>query len=453
MPSRDVLITGLGPVSAAGAGVEGFWNALTEGRSFFGPIRAFDASTFDSPFAAEVPDGFTIRDYVPKSYRKATKVMARDIELAVAGAELAAEHARVLTKARIERDGVSGKEPSYPPEKMGVQIGAGLIAADLTELTAALAGARDADGRFDIHLWGEKAISDLTPLWLLKYLPNMPACHVTILHDAQGPSNTITCGEVSALHSVGEAMRFIGRGDVELCFCGGMESKINPMSVLRQIFSGRFLKAGPQTDPKTALRPFDRRAQGAILGEGGAILVLESAEGFAARKAQDPDATAYAKLCGFAATQSLHRHNTNRTPDPEGVALAKAMELAMEDAGIGPEAVDLIIPFGCGHPDYDQAEMAAIRQAMGRRATSVRICPIRPMVGLCGAGTAGLDMAAAALALHHGRAPAVINCDEPWHGLNAAEGPSVEMEIGHVLVVGTALGGQNAAMVLGRADG
>src|SRR5690606_32200745 len=178
------------------------------------------------------------KDYVPKSYRKAVKVMARDIELAVAAAKCAVEDARLVTRGALP-DG-SSEGTTYPASRMGCQIGAGLIAAETDELTAALATAATtaADGRptLDLKAWGDAeggqgAMNNLQPLWLLKYLPNMLACHVTIIHGAEGPSNTITCAEASGLLSIGESVRVIQRGDADLCFSGGAEAPINHMRV------------------------------------------------------------------------------------------------------------------------------------------------------------------------------------------------------------------------------
>ena len=135
--------------------------------------------------------------------------MSRDIELAVIAAELACLDAGLVTHSNTNG---SGNKPTYASTRMGAHIGAGLIAAELNELTAALSEATDSQGRFDYHQWGKEGLGHLTPLWLLKYLPNMLACHVTIIHDAQGPSNTITCGEASALLSIGESLRVIQRG-------------------------------------------------------------------------------------------------------------------------------------------------------------------------------------------------------------------------------------------------
>ncbi|MCG8509788.1 MAG: hypothetical protein MI741_11230, partial [Rhodospirillales bacterium] len=214
---RRVVISGLGPVSGLGFGIEATWAGVLKGESIIGRVQAFDPAGFDSQIAGEVPD-YKIGNYVPKTYRKATKVMARDIELAVIGADQAARDAGLVTKGTDpDAAKASDFEPTYPPMRMGCHIGAGLIAAEVNELTEALVEARKADGSFDIHEWGGGGMFKLTPLWLLKYLPNMLACHVTIVHDAQGPSNTITCAEASGGLSIAESARVIARGNADLC--------------------------------------------------------------------------------------------------------------------------------------------------------------------------------------------------------------------------------------------
>ena len=213
---RRVVITGLGPVSAFGVGMAPLWQALVEGRSALRAIERWDASGLPTSAAAEIPaDLFDVKSFVPKSYRKATKVMARDIELAVGAAHEAVRDAGLVTKSHEGTP--EGGPPTLPPDRVGCHIGAGLIAADIDELTSALYTARDAAGQFSFGLWGEQGMNNLTPLWLLKYLPNMLACHVTIIHGAEGPSNTITCGEASGLLSLGEgsALPQLGSPDVK----------------------------------------------------------------------------------------------------------------------------------------------------------------------------------------------------------------------------------------------
>src|SRR5688572_645410 len=215
---RQVVITGLGAVSALGMGVGPLWEGLCAGRSALKRITRFDPSGFPCRLAGEATAFASARDQVPKSYRKAVKVMARDIELAVAAAKGAVEDAGLTTRGTLPED--STDPTTYPPSRMGCHIGAGLIAAETDELTMALVTSTDTSGKFDPKAWGnaaggQGALNNLQPLWLLKYLPNMLACHVTIIHGAEGPSNTITCAEASGLLSIGESVRVIQRGDAD----------------------------------------------------------------------------------------------------------------------------------------------------------------------------------------------------------------------------------------------
>ncbi len=439
-------MTGLGPVSAVGLGMAATWDAAAAGRSGVGPIGAFDASGFDCRVAGEVRD-LSVKDFVPKSYRKATKVMARDIELAVAAADFAARDAALVTRG-INPDA----EPSYPPHRVGAHIGAGLIAADLDELTAALAEARDDSGAFDIHRWGESGMQNLTPLWLLKYLPNMLACHVTIIHDCQGPSNTITCAEASSGLSIGESLRVIQRGAADACFCGGAESKLNPMAFLRQLMTGRY-NTQSNDDGTRAVRPFCDTAAGSVVGEGGGIVLLESLETFQARAAAAPDDAkprVYAEVAGFGASQTVNIAARNLRPDPQGRGIAVAIRSAMREANVSPGDIDLVIPFGLGLKDSDAAEAEALKAVFGEALAGVPIVSSKPLVGNCGAGAGGLDVCLAARAIAEQMIPATINCESPLPGLNAAAAPARPAKINTVLTYSAGIGGQNAALVLKR---
>lgn len=435
---RKVVVTGLGTVTAAGVGIDPLWQAITEARSLIGRIEAFDPSGFDVQIAAEVRD-FKIGKIVPKSYRKATKVMARDIELAVAAADAAVRHGDLITP------GVDADQPrTYDGPRMGAHIGAGLIAAELNELTAALVEAADDNGQFDIRKWGDEGITHLTPLWLLKYLPNMLACHVTILHDAQGPSNTITCGEASSGLSIGESMRVIERGAADMCFCGGAESKINPMAFYRQMLTGR-LTATHNDAPAGAVRPFDAAADGTAIGEGGGLIILE-----ADQTARQRGASIHAELIGFGAGHSINRSAVATEPEPDGRGIANAIRAALRDANLAPEAIDLIVPFGGGIPAYDRAEAAALKTVFGQHLADTPIWCSKPFIGNCGAGAGGIDAALVARMLAEQTIPPTINCDQPLDGLAAATAPVRSAQLNHVLVCSTSLGGQNAAIVLKR---
>jgi len=438
--SRRVLITGVGPITAFGLGIEPLWNALVAGQSAIRPIARFDASGFGCRIAAELADElFDVKTIVPKSYRKATKVMARDIELAVGAAATAVADAGLVTRASE-----GSAAPTIDPARIGAHIGAGLIATDSDELTLALASARAADGSFDIATWGRTGMTNLTPLWLLKYLPNMLACHVTIIHDCQGPSNTITCAEASSALSLGESMRVIERGDADACLSGGAETKVHLMGLLRQQFSHRLVTGGDAASQLGAVRPFDPSSRGTALGEGGGILVLEAESTATAR-----GASVYAELAGFGASQNLNPDTVGLVMEPDGETLSWAVESALEDAGLAATEIDAIVPFGSGIVDSDRCEAAAIRRVFGERAASIPVVAVVPFVGNCCAGSAAVAAAVAAKCLREQRLPARLN-SASTPGLLAAAGPSQPAALRNILVMTTSLGGQNAAIVLRR---
>ncbi|MBI1368987.1 MAG: beta-ketoacyl-[acyl-carrier-protein] synthase family protein [Planctomycetes bacterium] len=438
MPPR-VVITGLGSVSGLGIGAAAMWEAVCNGRSALATICAFDPAGFDVRIGSEVRE-FKVNDYVPKSYRKATKVMARDISLAVAAADRAVRDANLMTP------GIDPEQPrSYPGNRTGCHIGAGLIAAEINELGDAAHQSVGEDGEFDLHKWGSEGMTHLTPLWLLKYLPNMLACHVTIIHDAQGPSNTITCSEASSGLSIGESMRVIQRGNADMCFCGGAESKINPMTFYRQYLTGHLTKTGNDR-PAAAVRPFDQTADGSVPGEGGSILVLESRE-----TADKRGARVYAQLVGFGASHTIHPEGGGLVPDPAGKGIAAAIKSALRDAHLTPADIDLIIPFGSAIPAFDQAEAAAMKSVFGDRLADIPLWSSAPYVGNIGAGNGGMNAAVAAMALAEQTIPARLNCDTPVDGLNAKSAAAAKADLRHVLVFTSSLGGQNVALILSRA--
>ncbi|MFM7051917.1 MAG: beta-ketoacyl-[acyl-carrier-protein] synthase family protein [Planctomycetota bacterium] len=436
---RRVVITGLGPVTAFGLGIDPLWQGLCEGRSALAPIRAFDARGFRAASAGELPVGFDVKELVPKSYRKATKVMARDIEIAVAGAALAVADAGLVTRGTSP-----DAAPTIPPDRFGCHIGAGLIAADLDELTAALSTSKDAAGRFDPGHWGTQGMQDLTPLWLLKYLPNMLACHVTIIHDCQGPSNTITCNEASSGLSLAESQRVIERGAADACLSGGADSKLNPMGYLRQELAGRYAECPIDADATKAVRPFDSGASGTLSGEGGGILVVESEDTARARGAR-----IHAVLSGTGASQSWCEDTVGLVPDATGESLADAIHAALRDAGLGAADIDAIIPFASGVPSLDALERNALRLVFGASLPAKPIVTMSPAIGATLAGFGTIAAAVACRALAEQRIPARLNAADTGD-LCAAASPGEARALRHILVCTPSLGGQNSAMVISK---
>lgn len=444
MPRR-VVITGVGTASALGVGIDALWGGLVEGRSVLGPLSTMDASGFPSKLVGELK-GFSAKDFVPKHYRKAVKVMARDIELAVGAAKCAVEDARLVTRGSIDEG--SERAQTYPSERMGCHIGAGLIAAETDEMAMAMATARDEDGRGDFSLrrWGGEGgggMEALTPLWLLKYLPNMLACHVTIIHGCEGPSNTITCAESSGLLSIGESTRVIQRGAADLCFSGGAESKLNCMGLLRMDLAGRLAHTGDVAAAGEGggagfVKPYDPDAAGGILGEGGGILILEAEE-----TARKRGARICAEVVGFGAGQSVPTYE-DREKD-EGYL--SAVVNAMEDANLGAGDIDAIVPLGASIADADAAEIGALRAVFGERLAEIPLVHFGANIGNCTAGAGGLQAAVGVKCLMEQRIPARLHAGKPARGLDAGPAPARAMKLRHVLVCTSALGGQNAAVV------
>ena len=434
MTERRVLITGLGAVAPGGIGIQQLFKTVLAGGRSVKPIELFDAASFPCRIAGELED-FKASAFLPRSYRKAVKVMARDIQIAVAAADLAVRDAGITTL------GIDPEKVDIDSARLGCNIGAGLLCADLDELGLAVNTAVT-DGRFDFKLWGREGMNNLTPLWLLKYLPNMLACHVTIIHGAKGPSNTITCGEASGLLAVGEATRTIARGAADAAIAGGAESKVDPIGLLRQSLLGRLSTSG-NDDPPGACRPFDKAAAGTVIGEGGGLLLLEEHDRAVGRSAR-----VYAEVAGFGAACDPEGADYTR---PTVGGLERAMAVAMADAGIEPEQIDLLVPQGTGVAGEDAAEACAIRGALGRRAGSVPVSPLAGGFGDLFAGASAVNLALAAMATHAQTIPPAVNFETPAEGCGLAIARRAEQaEINYVLTGGFGVGGQSAAVVLKR---
>jgi 3-oxoacyl-[acyl-carrier-protein] synthase II len=436
MADRRVAITGLGVVTAGGVGIEPFWEALASGRSCVREIDLFDASKFPSRVAGQLED-FSARKFVPKSYRKSVKVMARDIEIAVAAADLAFRDAGITTR------GIDPDNADVDSGRLGCNIGAGLICTDLDELGMAVNTAVT-DGHFDMRLWGESGMNNLTPLWLLKYLPNMLSCHVTIIHGAEGPSNCITCGDASGHMAVGESTRVIERGAADVVVAGGAESKVNCMNLMRHTLLGRACTSS-NDDPPAACRPFDAAHDGTAVGEGGGLLILEELD-----RARSRGAEPYAEVVGFGGAC-----------DPEGMdvtrrsagGLGSAARKALADAGIAPADVDLVVAHGTGVPEEDLCEARAWREALGDAAGDTRFAAVTGAVGSLFAGAGGVQLATAAMAIRSQTVPPTVNFTVPAEGCELGlSDSSRSADIRYVLTGAFSVGGQSAACVLKRVE-
>jgi 3-oxoacyl-[acyl-carrier-protein] synthase II len=437
MDSARVVITGFGQITPLGLSADDTWASLCAGRIGIDTITAFDPVGFTCKLAGQVPD-YKIRDYVPKPYRKATKLMSRDIELAVIAANEAFVRAGLVTKG-IDPDNVN-----IDPECTAINLAAGLISCDLVEIAPAVA-ASATDGRFDIHKWGTDGLNMVTPLWLLKYLPNMLACHVGIIHDIQGPSNTITCAEAAGHLAIAEATQVIARGAGDVALAGGAEAKVNPIVMIRQYMLKRVTTEN-NDDPASACRPFDANAKGSVFGEAAGVVVLEELN-----HAEKRNARIYAEVVGLGQSNSINPEYERIEPDGRGIRIA--IEKALAEAQIQPDDLDLIIPHGTGIPADDLAEANAIQAALGAAATEIPVWPIKSMMSNTGAASGAVDVIGALCAIRDGIIPAAKNCDKKAAGCNLnIVNQQQEKDVRFALSCSYTYGGQTAAVVLKKVD-
>ena len=433
MDSARVVITGVGAVTPLGNTSAELWEGLCAGRCGIERIQAFEPSGFTCRIAGEVKN-FKIRDYIPKALRKNTKLMSRDIELSIAAAKEAFVDAGIITKA----DGEG--QVNLDSQRTAIILGAGLISCDLVELAPAIA-ASVTDGKFDIRKWGKDGLELVTPLWLLKYLPNMLACHIGIIHDIQGPSNTITCAEASGLLAISEARDIIARRDSDAALTGAAEAKVNPIVMIRQMLLER-ATSEYNDKPHQACRPFDADAKGSVFGEGAGLLVLESLETAKARGAK-----VHAEIVGAGESNNLNAAYEHLEADGKGLQLA--IEQALTEAQVKPEELDLVIPHGTSIAADDLAESKALESVLGDAVTDVPVLPTKSMVSNTGAASGTIDIIAAIHAMRDGKIPAGLNCDKKTDGCNLnIVTEAIEKDVRCVLCCSYTYGGQTAAIIL-----
>jgi 3-oxoacyl-[acyl-carrier-protein] synthase II len=395
---RRVVITGLGLISPIGIGLEPFWSALAEGRGAVDHLKAFPVAELPNDVGAEIaefsgkswPKKYAIPDPEhQKTLKKSLKYMARDIQLAVAAAEIA------FIDAGLVAAGVA-------PTRIGVDLGAGLISSELDELAPAIRTASQASGTFDYHAWGRDSISQIEPIWLLKYLPNMLACHISILLDCQGPSNTITEAEAAANLAIGEASRIISRGRADVMITGGADSKIHPLSLIRMSLLEQMSRW--QGEPTAACRPFDRQRSGWVPGEGAGILILEEREHALKRGAK-----IYGEILGFGSGCDA---TTGGGLDENGIGTEIAITAALRDAGLEPRDVGHVNAHGAASIVSDLAEARAFGRVFGG-GQSVPVAGLKGFFGNLVSGSGAVELIASLTAVNRGCIPMTLNCDDP----------------------------------------
>jgi 3-oxoacyl-[acyl-carrier-protein] synthase II len=424
LTTRRAVFTGIGVLTPIGLSPQDFWNALAGRRSGITAISSFDTTRLPVRIAGEIKD-FDAREYVEKKDRKSLKVMARTIQLAVAGAQ------RALADSGVDRSALD-------PDRFGVEFGASLIASELGELgPAAQRSVNGSADHVDLEQWGAEGLANMPPLWMLKYLPNMLACHVAIMHDARGPNNSITESDVASLLAIGEAYRILRRGQADFFLTGSGESKLNPLSLARQCLFQDLSKRN--SEPERASRPFDRQRDGMVIGEGASILVLEDFD-----HARRRNARIYAELAGFGSAFDRDR---------KGAGIAAAIRAALADADIGPEDVDHINAHGVSSEEGDAWEARGIQMVFGR--DNPPILAVKSYIGNLGAASGSTELAASLLAFHHGLLPSTLNYEhvDPHAPVRVSVGGQISSRKRYAIKLGYTELGQCAALVVRRWEG
>lgn len=423
---RRVVITGMGVVAANGVGRGPFWRALSEGVSGVSRIESFDATAHPVRIAGEVKN-FDPTPFIPDAARKSLKVMGRAAQFGLGAAGMA------LCDSGY-------RAGDHDPERLGVVMGTGLIPIDLGEVEPLLREAGDGTGRLDLSRTAGSPESSLAPMWLLKYLPNMIAAHISMAFGAGGANNTITTACVAGTQAVGEGFRMVARGEADAVLAGGADSRIDPLLLLAYSSLGALSRSDRPADEVS--RPFDRRRDGFVIGEGAAVLMLEDYE--AARRR---GATVYAEVLGFGS--SFDAYSVTK-PDPTGRGGARAIRAALREANIDQRDVDHVNAHGTSTRLNDWMETASVRQVFGDRANDIPLSSIKSMIGHSIGASGALEAAALAMTLKEQVIPPTINLTDPDPKCDLDYTPNAAREQSARVAVSTSFGfgGQNGALVM-----
>ena len=373
----------MGLVSPLGNDKEGLWQALTAGQSGVRALTSIPTDTLPTKFGGEaqafsghISEFGELESNQKKAIRKGLKVMCREIQMGVAASQLAFQDAQ-LPPSSIDH------------ERTGAVFGCDYIMTNPLEFEAGMKACLDDQqpAQFVFTDWAEQGLPKVTPLWLLKYLPNMPACHVAIYNDLRGPSNSITVRESSANLAVAEAYCTIERGHADVIITGATGTRIHP---IKSIHVALQEEVAVGEDPHLLSRPFDANRTGLVVGEGAGSLVLESLD-----NAERRGVTPLAEIIGFGSSTVIARSSVPNRQQ----ALTNAMQQALRTARLSPGEVGHINAHGLSTIKSDQDEALAIQAVFGATDEAPPVVAVKSATGNMGAGSGAVELAASVLAL------------------------------------------------------
>jgi 3-oxoacyl-[acyl-carrier-protein] synthase II len=422
-----VVVTGIGVVAPNGIGRREFCEAILEGRSGVGYIESFDTTGMPIKIAGEVRD-FDVLPYL-REHKKNAKLMGRAARFAVGAAALAVDDSGLDT-ARLD------------PGRFGVCMGTGITPVDVQELVSPILKSVDASGCLDLARFAQARSETIFPLWLLQHLPNMAAAHISILHHAMGPNNTIVTACAAGTQAVGDAFRIIARGDADAMLAGGCDSRLDPQLLVA--YAAMKAVSSSIRPPSEVSRPFDAERDGFVMGEGAAVLILESY-----RRAKRRGARIYAEITGYGS--SFDAFGITR-PEPEGKGAALSMTAALREARMDPAQIDYINAHGTSTKLNDLMETVAVKRVFGHRAASIPMSSQKSMIGHLIGASGAVEAAATALSLERGVVPPTINLatPDPECDLDYVPNTAREVPLRAAISNSFGFGGQNASLVMTR---
>jgi 3-oxoacyl-[acyl-carrier-protein] synthase II len=408
MADRRVVITGVGPVTPIGIGLDAFWCGLKSAKSVVRNITRFDSSPFRSHMAAEV-DGFEPNDWIEP---RRAKRLDRCSQFTLAAAKLA------IADAGIEL-------ATEDPDRVGAMMG------------TALGGVAFAEAEHNKFVAG--GIRAVEPGLALTVFVGASSCNLAIELGISGPNITNGMSCASGAIAIGEAYRAINRGEADLMLAGGAEAPLSPLSY--GAFAIIRAMSTRNDDPGTASRPFDKGRDGFVMGEGAAVMVLEERERALAR-----GAPVYAEIAGYGLTNDAH-HMT--APRPDGRQAARAMRIALGDRGVAAEAVGYVNAHGSSTPLNDTTETLAIRQALGRQAEKTPVSGTKGYYGHALGASGAIEAAICALGLRRSWLPPSVNLldADPACDLDYIKGVGLEASPEYIISNSFGFGGINAALL------